>query len=393
MGKPMKKLALSAAILVALPVFGDTTFVEDVAPILQENCVSCHKPGGIAPMSFTSWEEIRPWGPLISYKVENREMPPYAYDSHIGVQDLEGDWRLSSEEIGVISDWASNDFAYGNPDTSYEFTTSEDSWNFPGEPDLIISSVPIDVPSSGNDLWHKHIVSSGLTEDRCIAAVQVRPRADAASVVHHANSRIVGGGMLTEYAMGKYGESAPSDVCRLIPAGAEIEWDIHLYPGGLRTSGVIEDNVVEIGIWFHDNLDAPRQDLRLYRLGNQDDIVIPPHGTYMTQGFHSFDHDVLLHSWQPHGHLRMVAASIELFHPDGTLEPISQVSNWSATWHHNHIYSEPILVPAGTVFVLKQWYDNTSENPNNPDPDQWVYGGSRTGDEMTHNWIALTHLE
>jgi hypothetical protein len=116
----------------------------------------------------------------------------------------------------------------------------------------------------------------------------------------------------------------------------------------------------------------------------------------MTQGFHTFDHPVRIDSFQPHGHLRMNAASLEIFYPEtGRTEAISQISNWSATWHHSHIYEPDVapLLPAGAVLVLKQWYDNTAANPNNPDPDQWVYGGSRTGDEMTHAWLAVTHLD
>jgi len=105
---------------------------------------------------------------------------------------------------------------------------------------------------------------------------------------------------------------------------------------------------------------------------------------------------VRIDSFQPHGHLRMNAASLEIFHPDtGRTEQISQISNWSATWHHSHIYEPdvaPLLEPGG-VLVIKQWYDNTSDNPNNPDPDLWVVEGSRTADEMTHAWIAVTHLD
>ena len=125
-------------------------------------------------------------------------------------------------------------------------------------------------------------------------------------------------------------------------------------------------------------------------------MVIPPNGYFMTQDFHSFDHPIRLDSYQPHGHLRLNAASLEIFYPEtGRTEEISQISNWSATWHHNHIYESNVapLIPAGAVLVLKQWYDNTVDNPNNPDPDQWVYGGSRTGDEMSHAWLAITHLD
>jgi hypothetical protein len=276
-----------------------------------------------------------------------------------------------------------------------------------GQPNLIIPSVPIDIPANGADLWSKHEVPTGLTTDRCIKAVQVKPRGDARAVVHHANSTVmVDGerfGMLTEYAMGKWGEIVPEGVCRTLPGNAQVSWDIHMFPGGVGATAqglAVKDNVVEIGLWFHSEEESAeltyKQDLALYRVSDQADIIIPPNGYLMTQGFHSFDHPVRLDSWQPHGHLRMNAASLEIFDPaTGRTDQISQVSNWSATWHHSHLFAPNVapLVPAGAVLVMKQWYDNTSDNPNNPDSDMWVVGGSRTGDEMTHNWIGVTHLD
>ena len=389
-----------------------TDYVTEVADIINNNCVVCHRQGGIGPMSFETYEQVRPWAPLIQLKVLKREMPPYAYDHGIGIQDLQGDWRLSTEEIDTIDEWVLAGAPYGDQDVFRippRFPDTE-AWSFEpdfGLPDTIIPSVPIDIPASGNDLWHKHNVPTGLTSDRCIKAVQVKPRGNAKSVVHHANSSIIieGGrqGMLTEYAMGKWGEIVPEGVCRTLPANAEVAWDIHMFPGGLGAmaqGSVIKDNVVEIGLWLYSEEESEqlkyKQDLSLYRLGNQDDIVIPPNGHYMTQGFHSFDHPVRLDSFQPHGHLRMNAAGLEIFYPKtGRTEEISQVSNWSATWHHSHLYAPDVapLIPAGAVIVLKQWYDNTADNPNNPDPDMWVVGGSRTGDEMTHAWLAITHLD
>jgi hypothetical protein len=389
-----------------------TDYVTDVANIINDNCVVCHRQGGIGPMSFESYEQVRPWAPLIQLKVLTREMPPYAYDHGIGIQDLQGDWRLSIEDIDTIDNWVQQGAQYGDTDIVVQPANLPDpeAWNFVadfGEPNLIIPSVPIDIPANGNDLWHKHLVPTGLTADRCIKAVQVKPRGDAKSVVHHANSNIVIDGgrqaMLTEYAMGKWGEIVPEGVCRTIPANSQVRWDIHMFPGGLGAmapGSVIRDNVVEIGLWLYSEEESQelkyKQDLSLYRLGDQDDIVIPPHGYYMTQGFHSFDHPVRLDSFQPHGHLRMNAASLEIFYPEtGQTEQISQVSKWSATWHHSHLYEPDVapLIPTGAVIILKQWYDNTANNPNNPDPDMWVMGGSRTGDEMTHAWLAITHLD
>lgn len=400
------------------------TYTGDVGRIINDNCVVCHREGGIGPMQFESYEQVRPWAPLIQQRVANREMPPYAYDQHIGVQDLQGDWRLSQPDIDTIVAWVEQGAPLGDADIQLPVAeiTGLDEWSFAaqlGEPDLVVTSVPIDIPADGNDLWHDHLVPSGITSDRCLKAVQVKPRGDAATVVHHANSRLVAfneegeldsaiEGMLTEYAMGKWGELIPDGVCRIVPADAMVSWDIHMFPGGLGATApgaVVENNVVELGLWFHpegyENQVKYRQDLKSYEIGipraeRTVRLVIPPHGQQMYQGFHSFDHPVRIDSFQPHGHLRMVAASLEIYYPDtGRTVPISQISNWSAVWHHSHIYEpdKAPLLPTGAVLVTKQWYDNTTGNPNNPDPDQWVYGGDRTTDEMTHAWIAITHLD
>ncbi len=397
------------------------TYNSDVGRILNENCVVCHQAGGIGPMQLTNYEQVRPWAPLIQMRVANREMPPYAYDHGIGIQDLQGDWRLEQDEIDTIVAWVNEGAAQGPQDIipPTAVVRLPDEWNFTaelGQPNLIIASNAMDIPANGNDLWSKHNIPSGLTVDRCMKAIQVKPRGDAKAVVHHANSYVEVQneegelerlGQLTEYAMGKWGELIPEGVCRTLPAGAEVSWDIHMFPGGVGAMApgtMIKDNVVEVGVWFHDEdyeaKEKPyKQDLNAYTLREgyeSGELVIPPHGYAMTQGFHSFDHPVRIDSFQPHGHLRMNAASLEVFYPEtGRTEQISQISNWSATWHHSHLYEPDAapLLPAGAVLVIKQWYDNTANNPNNPDPDQWVYDGSRTGDEMSHAWIAVTHLD
>jgi hypothetical protein len=104
---------------------------------------------------------------------------------------------------------------------------------------------------------------------------------------------------------------------------------------------------------------------------------------------------VRIDSWQPHGHLRLVAKRLEVLYPDGRRETLSMVSNWHPGWHHSHVYDEAVapLLPAGSVLINTAWYDNTAKNPHNPDPDQWVGVGDRTTDEMSHAWIAVTTLD
>jgi hypothetical protein len=201
--------------------------------------------------------------------------------------------------------------------------------------------------------------------------------------------------------MGKLGELIPEGVCRILPANSFVAWDIHLFPGGIgaaAANAMIEDNVVDMGIWLWpaDYQYEYKQDLALYPIRAGGELVMKPHGTTMMQGFKTFDHPVRIDSFQPHGHLRLRSASLEILYPEtGEIEVISMISNWSAVWHQSHIYSPDAapLVPAGAVLIMKQWYDNTENNPNVVDPDMWVDDGSRTADEMTHAWIAVTHLD
>ncbi|MCI5107227.1 MAG: cytochrome P450 [Pseudomonadales bacterium] len=406
-------LALAPAIASADDSATDhPTYAKEVSRIIQDNCQICHQPGQIGPMSFMSYDEVRPWAPLISLKVQQREMPPYQYDTDIGVQHLKNDWRMEQEDIDTIVAWVNAGSPMGNPEDlppPKEFPPIGE-WRLASElgpPDHVIKSSPWDVPATGQDLWWEPEVDSGITEARCIKAVETLPSREAHGSTHHANSHFlaqneegewVPAGRLSEYAYGKLGEKVPEGACRTAPADSKVGWSIHYYPDGKA----VPDDQVTVGIWYHDEEDnfneaeAYTQDLTLYYLDGGGDYLIPPHGKLMTQGFHSFDHPVRIDSWQPHLHLRGVAMSMEVFYPDtGRREVLSQASNWNAGWNHSHTYEEGYqpLIPAGAIIILNAWYDNTADNPRNPDPDQWVSAGQRTTDEMSHAWIAVTHLD
>jgi mono/diheme cytochrome c family protein len=385
------------------------TFTRDVAPILQQNCQLCHQPGSVGPMSLMTYEQVRPWAPLIREEVVSRNMPPYHYDTGVGIQELKGDKRLSERDIETIVRWVEGGMPMGDPadlPPPVEWPDAAE-WRLAaefGQPDVVIPTTPFTVPARGSDLWWQPVVESGITEDRCIRAIEVKPSVPGRAATHHANSTFrvqnddgqwVAGGRLTEYALGKLGEIVPEDACRIAPANSRVAWDVHYYPSG----EVVENDVVEVGLWLYppefDRESLHRQTLNLYFLQGGD-YDIPPHGTLMTQGFHSFSTPVRVDSFQPHGHLRMVASSLEIFYPGtGRREMVSMVSNWNPGWHLSHIYEDHVapLVPAGAVLIVTKWYDNTADNKFNPDPDQWVGTGNRAADEMAHAWIAITHLD
>ena len=386
------------------------TYAKDIAPIFQRSCQQCHQPGAVGPMSLTSYEEIRPWARSIKQKVILGEMPPYRYDRGIGIQNLKYDLRLSEAEIQTISRWVDAGSPAGNPAELPPARSFPDpnKWNFEdqlGPPDLIIRSKPFTLEAKGQDVWWRPVVPTGATKDRCVKAIAVKPSAKGRVAAHHANSDLIvfdeNAGeyvereRFTEYAMGKVGEMVPPDACRTLPANSLVRWDIHYYPTGQK----LENDVIEMGVWLYPEGHRPsyRQDLRLYSLLMKGgELEIPPQGTAVTQGFHSFQEPVRIDSFQPHGHFRLVGKTLEIFYPEtGRLELISSISNWTNSWHTSHIYGDDAapLVPKGAVLVITGYYDNTAANKQNPDPNQWVGIGSRTADEMSHAWIAVTHLD
>jgi mono/diheme cytochrome c family protein len=380
----------------------EVTFARDVAPILQQNCQVCHQPGAIGPMSLITYQDARRWSQRIKNLVEQREMPPYQYDTDYGVQDLKYDPRMSEQDIETLSQWVESGMLEGDPADMPPAPVWPDPTEFRlaerfGPPDVIVRSEPYDVPAVGQDRWWQPVVPTGITEDRCIRAIETKPSVEGRAVAHHANSsfRVEDGrgGRLSEYALGKIGEIIPDGACRLAPANSQVSWDIHYWPNGVD----VEDDQVEIGIWLHpaDYEGEYRQSLSLYRLQGGRGYDIPPHGTLMTRGIHQWDTPVRIDSWQPHGHTRLVAMRIEVLRENGRIEPVSMVSNWSALWHHSHIYDDDVapLLDVGDKIILTGWYDNTENNRYNPDPDQWVGIGDRTADEMSHAWIAVTHLD
>src|SRR5262245_5157225 len=196
------------------------TFTKDVAPILQRSCQKCHRPGSIAPMSFLSYEDVRPWARTIKTQVTKREMPPWYIDRTVGVRKFDNDPSLSDAEISTIARWVDGGAVRGNPadmPPPVQFQNT-DIWQI-GKPDLIVKSKAHVVPATGSDWWGDYTVDTGLTEDRYLKAVETKPSPGAKQVVHHAvtfliqegdddDPALIGagggaglGGLLNEYAV------------------------------------------------------------------------------------------------------------------------------------------------------------------------------------------------
>ena len=397
--------------VVALLVFGsvevaaqEVRYARDVAPIIQENCQECHMEGSIAPILLTNYDQARRYARRIRAKVADRIMPPWHIDRSVGIQEFKNDRGLTDEQIETIVAWVDNGTPFGDEADLPEPRDFADPLGFQladrfGEPDLIVESEPYTLEAVTQDKWFRPTTPTGLTEPRWVKAIEIRPvGADTKTILHHTLAFLLqdeeeteysvgpvltsarggsmgGAGLFMEWAVGKQGEIFPDGAGKLMLPGSSIRWEVHLHAMGK----VVEDATVELGVWFYDVGDEPhnRTRLRMFDARGPTGLDIPPGEVAVTQQYHTLRWPTRLENFQPHMHMRGRVMQIEAVYPEGGGEILSRVDNFQWNWHVNYIYVDHVapLLPAGTTLIVTAWHDNTAENPNNPDPTQWIGWG------------------
>ncbi len=397
------------------PNAAPVTWADDVAPIVYRSCVECHQPEGIGPMSLLDYQTARRYAARIRTMVASREMPPWHIDRGVGIQQFKNDISLSDAEIQAVVQWV--DAGAPSGDLSRAPTPPEvpagDEWRLEAEfgrpPDFVFRSTPFSMGAEGLDNWWTPTVTiEGLDGPRWILANETKPSyPQGRKVVHHANTNLVPAGEergsgFTNFGIGKPYDIYPANTGQRIANGDQVSFNIHYYPYGEP----VEGDVVEVGLWFYPEGETPRfategdvqwDSQRSATIDGEtytmQQLVIPPHGRLTTQGIQVLDQNTRLHSCRGHMHFRGSAQQLEAVFPDGHTEILCRV-NWNSHWHITYLFEDDVmpLLPKGTVLLVTAWYDNTANNPVNPDPDQWVIFGRRTGDEMSHMWIGTTYL-
>jgi hypothetical protein len=403
----------------AFPAESNTppTFTKDIAPIFQAKCESCHRADSIAPMSFVTYEQARPYARAIKDRVASRQMPPWHLDKTMGIQKYQNDRSLSDAEIDAIVRWVDGGTPKGDPKDMPPAIQwpSEQGWNFAAmfgqkEPDLIIRSTPYTQKAGAQDAWWKPTVPTGLTEARWVRAIEIRPGSvKGRKITHHAIARLsqneanappevrdtdsaaaaaVLGGIFMEWAVGKQGELMRPNSGKLMLPGSRIIWDIHYSDGKEDIT-----DVAELGIYFYPKGQNPkyRQTLSLWSAGG---IDIAPNEIKVTQGIRTMTRAGRIESMQPHMHLRGKAMMLEAITPDGRRQVLTYVNDFNFNWHNAYVYADDVapLLPKGTTIIVTAWHDNTTAKKSNPDPTQWVGYGDRTVDEMAHAWVNVTYM-
>ena len=387
------------------------TYSRDVAPILQQKCQTCHNPEGIGPMSLMNYQQVRPFAALIQDRTSQRIMPPWNLDPTIGIQRYKNDDSLSDEQIATITAWAEAGAPEGNPadlPAPIELVSGAD-WQLGdqlGPPDLIIRSAPYDVIVNGQDQWWTPSVPfEGLGDERFLRAAEFKPSYPLGKkVVHHGHAVLIPEGerrqvALARYGVGKSWEIFPEGTGMRVPNDGRIAWNLHYFPVGTEKPG----DVVEVGLWFYPEGQQPELETRgetmfrvdgLKGMARGQDIVIPPHGYQVLQGTHRLESPAVIHSFRPHLHMRGKLMAMEAIYPDGTKEVLSQANNYNHNWQIAYIFEDDVkpILPTGTILQFTSVFDNTANNPINPDPEQWVVFGRRGVDEMSHAWIGITYI-
>ena len=374
------------------------SYADTIAPMLVDNCVSCHRPGGIGPWAMTSYDMVRGFAPMIREVVRTRRMPPWHADPAFG--HFSNDRSLSPEETRTLVHWIEAGAPRGDgADPLLAHTDVQPEWGPLGEPDLVIDIPATEVPATGVVDYQYKYVTNPLDRDVWVRASQIIPGDRAA--LHHVITRFGmvetegprqgrirrdgPSGGLAGYVPGWVARDLPEGTGTWLPAGATIEFQMHYTTYGKATT-----DQSRIGIYFHDQ--PPAHQIETMILANPR-IRIPAHAAdHREQAVRTFDSDVVVYSLLPHAHYRGKASEFRAVYPDGSEEVLLSVPNYDFNWQTTYELAAPKRLPAGTKMVHTTWWDNSARNPANPDPTREVPWGQQSWDEMLFGAVSYRRV-
>ncbi len=373
------------------------TFAGDVAPILYENCVACHRPNHLAPMSLITYDDVRPWARAVKTKVLSREMPPWGADS--SVRAYKNDASLSQAEIDVIAAWVDGGVPRGNEADLPELPQFAEGWSI-GEPDLVFTMLkPFRVPADGTVPYSYVTVPTNLQEDTWISAHEFRP--GDRRVLHHVISEVLeddgqpatadvklqrdrdrtraSGARVGGYVPNRLGAVYEDGVAVRLPAGADIEAQMHYTTIG---EPVLDQSSWGVVVAQAQAPAADRREAGGGAVANRLFRIEPGNPAYEVRAKRQIEEPAYLASMMPHMHVRGSSAKYIVKFPDGREEVALWVPNYDFNWQLRYQLEEPILMPAGSTLEAVFTYDNSPNNRHNPDPAAEVRWGDQTWEEM-----------
>jgi hypothetical protein len=380
----------------ALKAASIPTYNKDIAPILYQNCASCHRPGEVAPFSLLTYQDTAKRAALIATVTQAHVMPPWKPEPGYG--DFRDARRLTDEQIALIQKWASNGAPEGDPAAKPAPPVFTNGWQI-GQPDKVVTiPAKFSVPADGPDVYRCFVIPMDLDQEIYLSAIEFRP--DARRVVHHAlvftdpahaGRRLAAGspdggytcfggpgflgGLLGGWAPGSAANKPAAGYSTPLAKGTDLVIQIHYHP-----SGRPEQDQSSLGLFYG----GPPEYGRAALIVRSRHIDIPPGDShYVLKAEITTPADAELVRVTPHAHYLCKDMKINAHLPDGSVTPLLWIKDWDFNWQGGYTYQNPIPLPKGTRIEMEYTYDNSAGNPRNPShPPVHVTYGEQTTDEM-----------
>jgi len=393
------------------------TFTRDVAPILYANCVTCHRPGEIAPMSLISYQESRPWARAIATKVRDGVMPPWHADASPGT--FSNERRVTAAQKDLLERWANAGAPEGDSKDLPARPTFAEGWRI-GKPDAVFEMAEdYAVPARGTIQYEHFYIPTNFKEAKWLKAIEARPGNRA--VVHHIlvfyeappdeprgapvvqpnreDSQIprvvrepglrpvqntgLPTRLLATYAPGTDPQVFPSGTAVRLPPGGTLHLQVHY-----TANGTASTDRSKVGMIFESA--PPTEEIRPSQFINAQFTIPAGAANKEVSTDLAFLQDATVWGLFPHTHVRGKRWSYTLELPDGTKQALLSVPKYDFNWQTYYMFKEPIRVPKGARIVSTAWYDNSTANRSNPDPSIDVKWGDQTWEEMQYTGILYS---
>jgi len=376
----------------------DVSYAEDIVPILEAKCVSCHHDNGLGPFAMSDYRKVRGWASMIRETIRTDRMPPWHADPHTG--PYVNDRALSVEEEQKLLAWIEHGAVKDSeidPLPEVHSSLPDPRWQL-GEPDHVVSLHKEQEIKADGIIEYRYLpVPSGLSEDRWVKGVEVRT--DNPAVVHHAlifvvypkeyrhiqpEARSGLNGYFAAFLPGAQLTFYPEGSAQFLPKNTMFIFQMHY-----NATGKPETDMTELGLHFADG--PPERVLRTEG-ANENDFSIPPNTyAHRTRAWEEVDNDgVTLIGFSPHMHYRGGRMKFAANFPDGTKKELLNVPFFEFDWQPMYYLQEPVDAPKGTRIVADGAFNNSKWNAKNPNPDQWVYFGEQSFEEMFIGYIRYT---
>lgn len=382
------------------------TYSRHIAPILNEHCVSCHRPDAVAPFSLSTYADVRARARMVATATRNRDMPPWKPAT--GVASFLGERRLGQEEIDLIQRWVAAGAPEGDPDDLPHPPFWPDGW-LRGAPDLVVTmDVPYLLPAAGEDVYRNFVVRVPTTHARFVSAIELKPATTRG--IHHARILVDGSGSARRldaadpvpgyddlhldrarspaghflgWAPGTVPNEVPDRLAWRLEPHTDLVLKTHLVPRGEPTP-----IRVSVGLFFSDT--APTATPAVVQLGSQTIDIPAGASAHVVEDRYRLPVDVDVLAVYPHAHFLARRAQAFAILPAGAIRPLIRIDDWDFAWQDEYRYVRPVRLPAGTVVVMRFVFDNSAGNPRNPRrPPRPVRFGPRSTDEMAELMLQV----